>query len=557
MGEAAGLIMRVAGTAGRTLETITPAVGTQGGAVVSGGVGNPYYTSGITTSPKYPGFNIPPIAVVNDGRRRVLMFVNEGSNPTDASNAAYVPVPATFTIDVSAWGLPPGTNLVYTVVGAGSSSEVAGLLQASPAGVLTIPNVPPYTLCTVSAPMGPQLDLLVPTSANAVVSAGNAANTAAGPSTTMSIATTVNGDAGTTAALLAFNMAHAPPPSQLLTAMLELTVAAPAPASSTSLTIVAWCNQSWADTTVTWASAGWALTPTAPPLTTIAANFQRTDTGAMIAGHVTLAAGTPAGTVKRVEVTEAVRACGAGTLTLVLARRVRNSAYAGNAGGAIPADNLSNGAAAVFAASQAPQGAPALHLMLAAQPVSFQARPPSSGRSLSAASHCVCDTPQHPSSCQVSASGAASLAGRRRLLAAGDPVAVANSTTSRAIVSALGSAVGGAAADLTLTGYYVTTQVQLKPFTSKKWDINVQRAFEVGLARDCGLTPVNVLLANFVPGTGDSLLVRAAARPRARERWFPVPTRMRPRVGRCLCSWGPSRPAPARAWTARCSASAR
>lgn len=70
----------------------------------------------------------PPPLVVNDGRRRTLLFVNDGRNPVDAAGSgttpSEVPTQLTLAVNASAWGLPPGTPLVHNLAADGSFAEV-------------------------------------------------------------------------------------------------------------------------------------------------------------------------------------------------------------------------------------------------------------------------------------------------------------------------------------------------------------------------------------------------------------------------------------------------
>lgn len=54
----------------------------------------------------------PLTAVANDGKRRVMVIVNEGYNYQDSAWAAtpFASLPNTITVNVAAWGLPVGTT---------------------------------------------------------------------------------------------------------------------------------------------------------------------------------------------------------------------------------------------------------------------------------------------------------------------------------------------------------------------------------------------------------------------------------------------------------------
>ena len=98
--EAARLVIaNMAG--GKPLETIT-------GAPTATGTSQVYY--GASGSPKFPTFMAPPMAVVNDGWRRTLLFSNDGYNPTDSASfyPGYTCFPMALTVNIAAWAVPAG-----------------------------------------------------------------------------------------------------------------------------------------------------------------------------------------------------------------------------------------------------------------------------------------------------------------------------------------------------------------------------------------------------------------------------------------------------------------
>ena len=123
----------------KTLETVTGVQGTWKNNA-PGITNNPWSASSTEAAPATLS---SPIGVVNDGFRRILLWVNEGYNPMDATPGAgtcpasggakipcypgYGAVANTITVDISAWSVPVTATLVHNVVAAGSMGEVAGI----------------------------------------------------------------------------------------------------------------------------------------------------------------------------------------------------------------------------------------------------------------------------------------------------------------------------------------------------------------------------------------------------------------------------------------------
>lgn len=126
----------------------------------------PPNTQGITNNPysakssAFPSFLVPPLAVVNDGRRRTLLIVNEGYNAMDnpsqcpvtggakeLCSTAYPSAAALVTLNISAWRVPVTATLLHVAASEFSFGEVAGILVGaqSAAGQPSIPQPVPFT----------------------------------------------------------------------------------------------------------------------------------------------------------------------------------------------------------------------------------------------------------------------------------------------------------------------------------------------------------------------------------------------------------------------------
>lgn len=292
-------------------------------------------------------------------------FANQGYNPTDSvTYNQYVSYPATVTFNIAAWAVPAGVTLVHSMAAAGSMGEVAGLVaNGAPSGAITAATfaggayatvtlaLPAYSTSALVAPVVPVTEMMLAATEVTTLRAG-ANSLTAGSGLTVSTSTTTAHET-TSVAMAKFTL----PSTTVMTALLELTVAS-APAQDMIMTIVgvaggSTAGQTWHATTAAWHTAAFALTPleSGAALTSISQNFVRLDNGNAVAGHVTVAAGTPAGTVKRIDVSPYVASLGGGNATFVVARRVRTSATHGNAF-ATPADELSGGSTVSFSQAQ-------------------------------------------------------------------------------------------------------------------------------------------------------------------------------------------------------------
>ena len=104
---------------------IGPMAGARALETVTGGFYglNPY--KALSNANSYPGFMLQPVAVVNDGRRRIFLHVNDGYNPMDsAAYSPYASYPNTVTINIAAWAVPATSTLVHNIVSQGSMGEV-------------------------------------------------------------------------------------------------------------------------------------------------------------------------------------------------------------------------------------------------------------------------------------------------------------------------------------------------------------------------------------------------------------------------------------------------
>lgn len=219
----------------------------------------------------------------------------------------------------------------------------------------------------------------------------NLGSTAGGPSQRLSIFTSpTNVHDLSSVAMLKFSIPQ--PSSQILTAVLELTVATP-PMTNVTLTIVGIAptnftsgGLAWTEATTSWMSASaFAVAVPSQGITSPNQNFELLTGGNQIAGHVTVLAGTPAGTVKLVEVKQYVQSCTLGPATFVISRRLRtiSGGYSGNTAGVISGDALDGGQMVSFWSKESSAAtAPVLRLMTGqtppSPPPSFFLNPPPS-----------------------------------------------------------------------------------------------------------------------------------------------------------------------------------
>ena len=355
--EAARLIINamVGGGGSKKLET------------VSGGFTNNPWCAVTNT---VPGYMALPVAVVNDGMRRTLLWVNEGYNTQDAipgssmvtlssGSESYYPalqsIPMNVTFNIAAWSVPTGATLVHNLVASEYNGEVGGAIiggavtgsftafTSSGGSYATVTlTVPAYSTSAIVAPVAAQTESLLAAADLTTLYPGRAA-----PST-LAVSTSVTADHTNTAiAVVKFTLSG----SSVLTAMLEVVVSS-SPASDMLMTVIG-TSGSWSSATATWLNMVHITNGTVPSsqMLSPAQNFIRLDNGNAVAGHLTVAAGTPIGTTRRVDVTEYVRSVGTGAATFAIARRMRNGPFFGNSGGPIAADALSNGASVTFSAA--------------------------------------------------------------------------------------------------------------------------------------------------------------------------------------------------------------
>lgn len=277
---------------------------------------------------------------------------------------------------------------------------------------------------------------------------------------------------------------------------------------------------------MTWNTAPFAVS--APPAAAIASpvnNFARLDNGNLVAGHVTVLAGTPAGTVKRVDVTEYVRASGSGTVAFVLSRRLRHAAHYGARPAPYPAragcqkePRLWRWAPLRFSQPRDPPARPPARPpappVRAGTTFPIPADTLSGGASVSFGSRSSAAPPllrvfstgaAYTSSTLFGISyGGAARAGRRSLLqAASDPVATGEDTTTvPAIAAAMADAVGNASHAVALAGYSVVAFLGVPGATAAAFPHAAVRAMEEGAAEACGVRRRDVEVAGAQPFPG-------------------------------------------------------
>ena len=399
----------------KTMETVTGAA-LPGSKNMPGMMNNPWVASSTLSAPATMSL---PIAVVNDGMRRTLLWVNEGYNPMDiapgagdcpASGGASVPcypayasVQNIITLNISAWGVPTTASIVHNIVAAGSMGEVAGIATAgttpqtansagapgctgadgcapatNPSSDVRIGNsvsftsengvyqtltvvAPAYSVNQLIAPSVSQTEVLLEASGDAQISAGANVGTNYGSAPTMEVSTspTATHD-GTSMALVRFDV---PSPGYVLTALLEITLAT-SPDADMPLLVIGTAGN-WTETSITWADASFLTNGTVPnaPIASPAGNFASVEAPNSVAAHLTVVASlSKSADVHRVEVSTYVRSCG-GTASFALVRRMRHGAFFGNSGGAVAADSLSGGATVSFYTKETAAYAPKLRVM--------------------------------------------------------------------------------------------------------------------------------------------------------------------------------------------------
>ena len=297
-------------------------------------------------------------------------------------------MPQAFVLSVSMSGmatplaLQAGSVAVVSELSPGFYNEVSSLpkLYANQSWAFNV-LMQPWSVLSITLPTGAQTNTALPALADATVAAGANAGVNYGAAATLTVGTSTSAVHDTTSvAFVRFDAsAFSSASATLAAALLELTVVT-APSAPSIMTIYALSDAAaaaWAEGSLTWTSAGFALNATVTgAVTSVVQNFVRMDTGVSIAGHISAAPGD-AGVLKRVDVTDAVR--GKGVVAFLIARRFRNNAYLGNVApaGGIPADTLSGGAAVVFASKEATAAAarPALRIIVNGAPATALPQP--------------------------------------------------------------------------------------------------------------------------------------------------------------------------------------
>jgi hypothetical protein len=241
--------------------------------------------------------------------------------------------------------------VVNELSSAGYYSEVSALpvVSAATGWTFTI-QVPAWSVISITLPTGAQTVTQLAPTGDASVFAGANAGTNYGAADTLSVGTSITEVHDTTSvAFIKFDASQFT--AGMSSALLELSVASTSASGPSIMTVLALSPataDAWAEGAITWTGAGFALNATvAGVVSTVVNNFVRTDNGHSIAGHLTVNPGD-VGVLKRVDVTDAVRA--GGVVGFLIARRMRNSAYTGNYApvGGIPADTLNGGDAVTF-----------------------------------------------------------------------------------------------------------------------------------------------------------------------------------------------------------------
>ena len=225
-----------------------------------------------------PALASPAVAVSNDGRRRRLVFVNDGGNPTDsAATAPYVAYPLTATFQIAPWAVPATAALVYNCAAAGSMGEVCGIAldSSSLLGAITGATIangyyntitvvaPAYSTNVIVAPIIAQTEVDQLAIADTTVYAGaNLGSTIGGRASSLTVSTSITATHDATCvSLIKFNVSSA---SATLTAVLEVTVAT-APSQDMVLSVIGLSPfdttaLAWQESTLTWSGAADFLT---------------------------------------------------------------------------------------------------------------------------------------------------------------------------------------------------------------------------------------------------------------------------------------------------------
>ncbi len=248
----------------------------------------------------------------------------------------------------------------------GFYGEVSGLVTLTAPGFLITWPLPPWGVLSITVPLGRQVVSVFAASDDASVMAGANAGVNFGEASTLTVGTSVSAvhDA-TSVALVQFDVGGIDM-RVVNSVILELTVAAATTATSLLNVVGITRDFAWAQDSVTWDSAGAVLTLPTGAVDAVHKNFMRLDNGNVV-GHISVRP-RDVGVVKRIDVTDFVVAAGDGVVGFLIARRMRNNLYTGNAQPAagIPADDLNGGAVVSFVSKEGANASshPALRLLL-------------------------------------------------------------------------------------------------------------------------------------------------------------------------------------------------
>lgn len=288
------------------------------------------------------------MAVVRDSAngRRFLLFVNDGTTAPPTTGPA---LPITLSVSLAPWGLAPGVILParsqlfspphpsphppsqnagprlrtltppptcafrahaqVSVAAANSYGEVQQYVTVPASGPASI-SVPANSVIRLTAPISGAVQGVVPLNpaADTTVRAGGAASANFGTLPTLAVSTNAGTNhTATAAAFLRFAVPSTVPASQVTASVLELTVAqAPSQTMIMSLygvpctaATAAAGAAAWGDQSLTWTTAGFAFntsrTPASAAVTSVSQNWVRTDNFTLLAGHITVVAGTAVG----------------------------------------------------------------------------------------------------------------------------------------------------------------------------------------------------------------------------------------------------------------------
>jgi hypothetical protein len=338
---------------------------------------------------------------VQDGARYHIVINNDvnglgvsGGTTADPTSPSPTGTAFTFSIDLGSSGLGiPGTS--YAVINEASSptyfGEVSAFISLASSRLITH-TLPAFGTMRITVPANPQAMTLLPASGSAAIAAGANAYANFGAAQYLHVGTSVTAvHDGTTVALISFDIsAHTAASAAANIVLLELTVAGVTSNSEASILNVIGLNPctgaSWSESSITWATAPFAVTTPSGVIAGIANNFvkiggQSQPSNAMV-GHITVSA-SDTGVTKQVDVTKYVANAAANGMTSVaflVARRFRTNGLcvgsacpicaagvcangAGNAAGAMPADDLDAGATVAFYSDDSTISPPGLRLV--------------------------------------------------------------------------------------------------------------------------------------------------------------------------------------------------